>query len=55
MDDIRKVPDDRPYNDPNTMRRASVIAMMQNTTGEIKNPLLGLSKAQLMQDVEDFA
>lgn len=29
--------------------------MTQNVTGEIKNPLSGLTKAELMADVENFA
>ena len=29
--------------------------MTQNVTGEIKNPLAGMSKAELMADVEAFA
>ncbi|KAH8751536.1 putative polyol transporter 5 [Hyaloscypha sp. PMI_1271] len=36
-------------------RKASVAEMTQNVTGEIKNPLAGISKAQLIQDVEQFA
>ncbi|CZS88271.1 uncharacterized protein RCO7_01226 [Rhynchosporium graminicola] len=30
-------------------------AIAQNTTGEIKNPLVGIPKDQLIRDVEDFA
>lgn len=37
------------------MRRESIAAMLQNTTGEIRNPLVGLSKAELFSDVERFA
>jgi hypothetical protein len=36
-------------------RKASVAALSQNVTGEIKNPLTGIPKAQLIQDVEQFA
>ena len=36
-------------------RKASVIAMTENVTGEIKNPLVGISKNDLMIDVERFA
>lgn len=36
-------------------REASIIAMTQNVTGAIKNPLSGMSKAELMADVENFA
>ncbi len=41
--------------DRDALRKQSVIAMTQNTTGEIKNPLLGIPKDQLLQDVEEFA
>lgn len=37
------------------MRKSSVVAMTDNVTGEIKNPLSGISKAELMADVERFA
>ncbi|KAK5083391.1 hypothetical protein LTR24_007681 [Lithohypha guttulata] len=36
-------------------RKASLAAMTQNTTGEIKNPLAGVPKDQLLQDVDLFA
>ena len=36
-------------------RKQSVVAMTENVTGEIKNPLVGIPKAQLMADVNDFA
>jgi hypothetical protein len=29
--------------------------MTENVTGEIKNPLVGIPRAQLMADVDDFA
>ena len=41
--------------DHDALRKQSVIAMTQNLTGEIKNPLVGLSKEELMADVEEFA
>lgn len=37
------------------IRKQSVAAMTQNVTGEIRNPLLDISKDQLMADVEAFA
>ena len=36
-------------------RRQSAIAMRENASGEIKNPLLGIPKAQLLAQVEAFA
>ncbi|KAI1967030.1 hypothetical protein LOZ58_000523 [Ophidiomyces ophidiicola] len=36
-------------------RRESVIAMSQNLTGEIRNPLSDIPREQLLQDVDDFA
>ncbi|KAK6440772.1 hypothetical protein LTR95_002996 [Oleoguttula sp. CCFEE 5521] len=36
-------------------RKASIAAMMQNTTGEVKNPLIGIPRPQLMRDVDTFA
>ena len=36
-------------------RKQSIAAMMQNTTGEIKNPLVGIPKEELFADVEAFA
>lgn len=36
-------------------RKASIAAMTENTTGEIKNPLVGIPKDQLLQDVDAFA
>ena len=41
--------------DHNALRKQSVMAMTKNVTGEIKNPLTGLSKEELMSDVEEFA
>ncbi|EMC92365.1 hypothetical protein BAUCODRAFT_151769 [Baudoinia panamericana UAMH 10762] len=41
--------------DPDAIRRQSVAAMMNNAAGEIRNPLLGFSKDQLMDDVDVFA
>ena len=45
----------RPPPDVEAQRKASIVAMTQNVTGEIKNPLSGMSKAELMADVERFA
>lgn len=36
-------------------RKESVAALTSNETGEIKNPLVGVPRDVLMQDVEDFA
>ncbi|KAJ4228269.1 hypothetical protein NW757_014147 [Fusarium falciforme] len=36
-------------------RRQSVASMTQNATGEIKNPLAGVPKAELLRDVETYA
>lgn len=36
-------------------RRASVAALTANTEGEIRNPLVGMSKEALIKDVENFA
>lgn len=36
-------------------RKESVAALTENVTGEIKNPLIGVPKDQLLQDVEEFA
>ncbi|KAM6509463.1 hypothetical protein FALCPG4_017118 [Fusarium falciforme] len=36
-------------------RRQSVASMAQNATGEIKNPLAGVPKAELLRDVETYA
>lgn len=36
-------------------RQESIAAMTQNTSGEIKNPLTGIPKDQLIQDVDLFA
>ncbi|MCJ1382156.1 hypothetical protein MMC17_005268 [Xylographa soralifera] len=36
-------------------RRKSVAQMSSNVTGEIRNPLIGIPRAQLMQDVENYA
>ncbi|KAF8850384.1 putative polyol transporter 5 [Acephala macrosclerotiorum] len=37
------------------VRKESVAAINDNVTGEIKNPLIGIHKDQLIQDVEEFA
>lgn len=36
-------------------RKQSVVAMTENVTGEIKNPLVGIPRAQLLLDVDTFA
>ncbi|KAL2003984.1 hypothetical protein VTN02DRAFT_1280 [Thermoascus thermophilus] len=36
-------------------RKQSVAELTENTTGSIKNPLVGIPKAQLLRDVEDYA
>jgi hypothetical protein len=36
-------------------RKQSVVAMTENVTGEIKNPLVGIPREQLMADVDEFA
>ncbi|KAH6683384.1 putative polyol transporter 5 [Halenospora varia] len=36
-------------------RKDSVAALTENVTGEIKNPLIGIPKHQLLQDVDEFA
>ncbi|KAL1953441.1 hypothetical protein VTO42DRAFT_2819 [Malbranchea cinnamomea] len=36
-------------------RRESIAQLHDNTTGEIRNPLTGIPKDQLLQDVEQFA
>lgn len=41
--------------DAAALRKSSVAAMMSNDTGEIKNPLIGIPKAELMRQVEEFA
>ncbi|WPH01798.1 MFS transporter [Acrodontium crateriforme] len=41
--------------DRDANRKQSVIAMTDNITGEIKNPLAGIPKAQLFDDVDTFA
>ncbi|KAA6406412.1 MAG: MFS SP galactose:H+ symporter [Lasallia pustulata] len=38
-----------------TRRRQSIAQLTENTTGEIKNPLAGIPKQQLLEDVEAFA
>lgn len=43
------------HADHSAMRKSSVVAMTDNVTGEIKNPLHGIAKADLMVDVEHFA
>ncbi|KXT01595.1 hypothetical protein AC579_8959 [Pseudocercospora musae] len=48
-------PDGQHHLDVDAIRKSSVIAMKENVTGEIKNPLLGIPKDQLMEDVEAFA
>lgn len=45
----------RPSADVEAQRKASIIAMTQNVTGEIRNPLAGMTKGELMTDVEAFA
>ncbi|KAH8807167.1 sugar transporter [Xylogone sp. PMI_703] len=42
------------FQDENS-RKAKVAAMTENVTGEIVNPLAGIPKDQLLQDVETFA
>lgn len=37
------------------MRRQSVNALTSNLSGEVKNPLVGIPRDQLMRDVEEFA
>ena len=41
--------------DHDRRRKQSVVAMTENVTGEIKNPLVGIPKDQLMADVDEFA
>ncbi|KAF1969772.1 sugar transporter [Bimuria novae-zelandiae CBS 107.79] len=41
--------------DADEKRRASIAELTANTEGEVRNPLVGLSKAQLIADVEIFA
>jgi hypothetical protein len=36
-------------------RKASIAAMSQNLTGEIRNPLTNVPREQLMADVDDYA
>jgi len=38
-----------------SQRRKSVTAMTNNLSGEVKNPLVGIPRDQLMADVDDFA
>ncbi|KAH7346063.1 hypothetical protein BKA66DRAFT_543120 [Pyrenochaeta sp. MPI-SDFR-AT-0127] len=38
-----------------TQRRQSVVSMSRNVTGEIQNPLTGVPKDELLQNVEHFA
>ncbi|CAG8981556.1 hypothetical protein HYALB_00013804 [Hymenoscyphus albidus] len=38
-----------------TRHKKDVAAIKENTTGEIRNPLAGIPKAQLLQDVDEFA
>ncbi|KAK5047957.1 hypothetical protein LTR84_006147 [Exophiala bonariae] len=42
------------FNDENK-RKASIAQLTSNTTGEIRNPLTGIPREQLLQDVENFA
>ncbi|PGH06335.1 hypothetical protein AJ79_06578 [Helicocarpus griseus UAMH5409] len=42
------------FDDPRA-RKQSIVAMTENTTGEIKNPLSEIPKEKLLQDVENFA
>ncbi|KAF2099368.1 MFS transporter [Rhizodiscina lignyota] len=41
--------------DSEAKRRASIANLTSNTTGEIQNPLVGVSQDVLMQDVEKYA
>jgi hypothetical protein len=41
--------------DEDAIRKKSVAAMQSNVAGEIRNPLLGIPKEQLMDDVDAFA
>lgn len=41
--------------DADAARKQSIAAMMQNTTGEIKNPLVGIPKDELFANVQEFA
>ncbi|RDW82899.1 hypothetical protein BP5796_04390 [Coleophoma crateriformis] len=41
--------------DDETRRKKSIAGLTDNVTGEIKNPLVGVPKAQLLDDVETFA
>lgn len=60
-DNLSEVPKDKmeyetsQHADLSAMRKSSVVAMSENVTGEIKNPLSGIPKADLMADVEHFA
>ncbi|QIX01306.1 hypothetical protein AMS68_006823 [Peltaster fructicola] len=42
-------------NEKGGHRKESVVAMTENTTGEIKNPLAGIPREELMADVDSFA
>ena len=37
------------------MRKSSVAAMNDNATGEIRNPLAGIPREELLEDVQAFA
>lgn len=58
-----KTPGEVPYNQKRkgsvfadlSHRKESVAALTENVTGEIKNPLVGIPKEQLLQDVREFA
>lgn len=41
--------------DEHAIRKRSVAAMQENVTGEIRNPLVGIPKDQLLANVDDFA
>ncbi|KAK4941172.1 hypothetical protein LTR10_018845 [Elasticomyces elasticus] len=38
-----------------TKRKASVAQLTSNTSGEVRNPLIGIPRDQLLQDVENYA
>lgn len=46
---------DSASNHGHYIRRDSVASMTKNTSGEIRNPLVGIPKDTLMRDVEDYA
>ena len=43
------------HADVDAMRKSSVVAMTDNVTGEIRNPLVGIPKGELLADVDRFA